>query len=282
MSASHDFTDATGAAATVVSAVPALPAYPLPPDVRDRLLTLAAQSDVLIFGEMHGTREVPRLVASLLPDLAQRGYQGLTLEIPADVRDTLIDWAENDEQPLPAFFAAPSFDGRGNAETLALVRTALRPTNGAGAWQLLCFDKAAGEPSGGWPERDAAMARNLAEQQSRFCPGGKVLAVCGNLHSRLVRRSRPDHFSYLLWPSFAAALAEQNSALFVRSVNLAFHAGTFYNVAVRTLSDPNRPPLPAPFLAAEPESEHSLELHLPRATAATFLATPSPPPEETI
>ena len=269
--------DAPGAEAIVVSAVPALPTYPLPLDVREGLQALAAESDVLIVGEMHGTRQVPYLLAELLPDLAVLGYLGLALEISADARDDLAGWAVNDERPVPDFFAAPSFDGRGNAEALALIRTTLRRRGEN--WQLLCFDEAFGDQSGGWAARDARMVRNLAAQRSLLCPDGKVIAVCGNMHSRIVQRSRPEDWSYALWPSFAAALGEQNPAWAVRSVNLVFQTGTCYNMAVRILGDPNRPPLPAPMLVARTESEHTLELHLPQSTAASFLAPPSDVPE---
>lgn len=279
MSASTRFPNATGAAANVVSAVPALPAYPLPLDVREGLLKLADESDVLIVGEMHGTREVPYLLAELLPDLADRGYQGLALEIPADARNDLAGWAMNDERPVPGFFAAPSFDGRGNAEALALVRAALRSPNGARPWQLLCFEATDDQPFAEWAERDAFMARNLAAQRSRLCPNGKIIAVCGNMHSRVARRSRPDDWSHALWPSFAAVLGEQNPQWAVRSVNIVFQSGTFYNMAVRSLDNPNRLPLSAAALIADPNSEHTLELHLPRAMAASFLAPPLDVPE---
>jgi len=106
-----------------------------------------------------------------------------------------------------------------------------------------------------------------------------VIAVCGNMHSRVVRRSRPEDWSHALWPSFAAALGEQNPQWAVRSVNVVFRAGTFYNMAVRTLGDPNHSPLPAPMLVARPDSEHTLELHLPQSTAASFLAPPLDLPE---
>lgn len=269
--------DAAGPAAKLTNVLPDLAPYPLPTDVRDGLLTLATQSEVLIVGEMHGTREVPRLIAELLPTLAPLGYRGLALEIPADARDTLADWAVSEDLPVPGFFAAPSFDGRGNAEALALIRTALRQS--VEAWQLLCFDEASGDQSGGWAERDARMAQNLAAQRTLLCPNGKVIAVCGNMHSRVVRRSQPEDWSHALWPSFAAALGEQNPQWAVRSVSIVFRAGTFYNVAVRTMGDASRAPVPAPVRVARPESEHTLELHLPRSTAASFLASPSNVPE---
>ena len=98
------------------------------------------------------------------------------------------------------------------------------------------------------------------------------------MHSRVVRRSRPEDWSYALWPSFAA-LGEQNPRWVVRSLDVVFRAGTFYNVSVRSMGDAARPALPAPVLVTGPKSEHTLELHLPQSTAASFLAPPSDLPE---
>lgn len=100
--------------------------YDLPAPVLQSLLDLAAGADVLLIGETHGTREVPRLVAALLDPLAALGYGGLGLEMARDQRDALAAWAAGaaTPPPPPPFFAAPWPDGRGNAQALALTRAA--------------------------------------------------------------------------------------------------------------------------------------------------------------
>ncbi len=262
--------------AAITNTIPALPPYPLPPDVRQVLLSLAAESDVLFFGEMHGTQEVPRLIATLLPDLALLGYRGLALEMPADTREPLAAWGADTAQPVPAFFATPSYDGRGNAQALALVRAALQ--SDASLWELFCFDAAPDQKWDGWTARDAGMANNLADQRRKHCPGDKVVAICGNMHSRLVRKSAPGDWAYDFWPALAAVVTEREPSLAVRSVNVVFRTGTFYNVEVRTLGGPGGEPLAQAYVAGDGNSEHTLDLHLPTATAATFLKTPTPLP----
>lgn len=264
--------DATGEAPAVVSAPPdPLPPLLLPEAGADRLRELAAETGVLIFGETHGTREVPRMLAGLLPLLEPLGYRGLAFEADADQRDGLEEWARGEAETAPPFWASPSFDGRGNAESLALAREAARA-----GWRLLCFDLAPGQPAGeGWAGRDAAMAGNLVEQRRRLCLDGRVLAVCGNMHSRLTRRSQPGEWGYDLWPSFAAALQAAQPELAVRSVNVRFGRGTYYNVAVRTLhgGDAGAADVEAR-VSDDLRGEHSLELRLPECTAASFLAAP--------
>ena len=111
--------------------------YELSPDVVQALIDVAVTSDVLLFGELHGTQEVPRLLVRLLDDLAAVGYRGLALEIPRDERDALERWARVESTTVPEFFAHPFADGRGNRQVLSLVHQVLAPDR---HWHLLCFD----------------------------------------------------------------------------------------------------------------------------------------------
>jgi len=238
--------------------------YNLPEAANERLFSLAAGSDLLLIGELHGTQEVPRVLLGLLPHLVPLGYGGLALEMPADQRDQLLRCAQGDASPPPLFGPSDFRDGRGNAQALRLVRRAV-----ADGWRLLCFDMAfrkAGDP---WSARDAGMAQNLREQWERHCPGRKVLGVCGNYHSRLAPPTEPTD----LWPSFAYAFQQLRPDLAVRSVNVTFGRGAFFNGEVRTFD--NGPE----YSAAQPEvrppgwAGHTMDLYLPHATPATFLDT---------
>ena len=115
----------------------AITSYELPPPVEAELLALAAQSDLVLLGETHGTQEVPRLVLGLLDDLAALGYGGLGLEMPGGEQDALEKWIAGEGEP-PPFFGAKEFqDGRGNEQALSLIRQAASRSPG---WKLLCFD----------------------------------------------------------------------------------------------------------------------------------------------
>lgn len=164
---------------------PILP-YDLPPSVKAQLLELAARSDLLLLGETHGTQEVPRLVLGLLDDL---GYGGLALELPRGEENQIVEWAAGKGDPPPFFGPAEFRDGRGNAQALALIRQTL---SHRGEWKLLCFDIDFLREGEEWADRDRHMAEFLLEQWQERCAGRKVVAVCGNYHSRLVAPARPD------------------------------------------------------------------------------------------
>ncbi len=249
----------------------ALEPYLLPDMVLKTLQDVAAQSDVLILGELHGTQEVPRLVQTLLPSLAAWGYGALALEIDADQHRALVDWAMDRTQPAPPFFAQPSGDGRGNVQVLSLVQTAVNAD-----WQLLCFDMASTEPiismENFWQQRDAAMARNMAAQRQAICPDAKVLVVCGNMHARLFNHAPEDSWAYPLWPSFAAMLREQQPTLVISAINIDFGAGEYYNGGRINSFDSQA--LDESRIDLTENTEFTLTLRLPTATAVTFLHDP--------
>src|SRR4030088_3297551 len=94
----------------------------LPTSVEQAVLDLAARCDLLLFGELHGTREVPALLSGLLNKLHELGYGGLGLEVPRDQRQALADFAAAKTPAPPPFYAHPSKDGRGSGEALDLIK----------------------------------------------------------------------------------------------------------------------------------------------------------------
>ncbi len=226
------------------------------------MLTVAAESDLLLIGETHGTQEVPRLMLGLLPALAELGYGGLALEMPMGQRGQLLRSVKGQDSPPPLFGPSDFRDGRGNAQALSLILQAVNM-----GWNVLCFDVDSIQEGDAWSVRDQGMALNLQDQWGQHCPGRKVFGVCGNFHSRLMPPTEPTE----LWPSFAYSFEQARPDLAVRAINVIFHAGGFFNGEVRTIG-----PGPEPFgEKAEVRHPnwlgHTLDLHLPSATPVTFL-----------
>ncbi len=238
--------------------------YDLPQPAKEQLLELAAQSDLLLLGETHGTQEVPCLVLGLLDDLAALGYGGLALELPRGQESRLLEWAAGKGEPPPFFGPAEYHDGRGNVQALSLIQQVLsRP-----GWNLLCFDIDFLREGEEWADRDRRMAEGLVEQWEERCPGRRVIAVCGNYHSRLLAPAQPD---YGPWPSFGYTVQQSRPDLTVNSVNIVFQRGAFFNGEVRKFD------IGAEHFAVAAEVRrpgsfgHTADLYLPRATPATFL-----------
>ncbi len=277
--------------------------YQLPVDSARSLERIASQSDVLVLGEAHGSQEVPAVVTAMLMPLDKLGYGVLAIEVPSDQQEQLIAWATGKTTDVPSFYAKPGTDGRGNIQMLSLIRAAVsEPLR----WKLICFDGTEAEmlqdedlekefgPDEIDPaqipmdnrisdvqirlnlKRDARMASNLARESKPLDPHGKVLAICGNLHARTANNPAPDNPIGSLWPSFAAELQRTHATWHVRSVDINFHGGEcFFNGKVSALAGS---PLGEAETRTTPGGDWDLELHLPRATPATFLVPPSDPP----
>jgi hypothetical protein len=268
--------------------------YPLPPEVGASIEKLAARSNVLIVGEVHGTREVPRLVAALLSPLNQLGYRVLALEVPNDAQAPLLAWARGETDKAPDFFANPNGDGRGNVQLLELVRTAIAPPF---RWQVVCFDESevglekkyaaliktrqtrgtdsshapfsADDEVALWRERDATMASNLAKETRTLKSKDKVLAICGNFHAR-TRHAAKDPMLSKFWPSFAEMVKQGQPAWRVSSVDIAFASGAYFNQGkVQTIR--GRPVERAEVRPAD-ATEWDLVIGLPKASPASFLS----------
>jgi erythromycin esterase-like protein len=253
----------------------AVAADALPPGVEDRVLQIAASNHLLLFGELHGTREVPALVAGLLPKLVERGYRGLALEVPRDQQTLLTAWAAGQLDQPPPFFTRPSRDGRGNLEVLELVKAA-RGLH----MELMCFDQAPDQGAQQWADRDDWMARNLLEAWTHLPADSKVVGICGSLHARLV----PDQGlgrmlrkavsgGQQLWPSLAGWLRRHQPTLRAAAVEVRFARGEYFNMGEKSI-------FTRPSARTEPWTQDvgpafTVALWLPRATSATFLAPPT-------
>ena len=212
------------------------------------------------------------MTASLLPELHKMGYRALALEVYADQQPPLAAWATGKSSHIPSFYSGTHSDGRGNIQMLALVRAALSAPY---HWKVFCFDLASSKPSDTWQMRDAGMARNFSAQWQRLAPDAKVVAICGGLHARTTNHSTPDGQMADLWPSFAANLQRVYPGKHIRSIEVLPQRGSSFNGArVNSFTGA---------LLAEARTRHrptddwDLELGLPFATPATFLAPSFPP-----
>ncbi|GAC1616205.1 MAG: hypothetical protein NVS4B9_05640 [Ktedonobacteraceae bacterium] len=245
--------------------------YELSVEVLQAITDIALTSDVLIFGELHGTQEVPRLVLSLLEALTTAGYRGLALEIPCSDREMLERWVRVQNTVLSDFFAHPLADGRGNQEVLALIQQSLTSQSD---WHLLCFDQGPDQLAQKWADRDGWMAHNFTEQWIHLCPTAKIVGICGNLHSRLALPSqRGATASY--WPSFAHQLQVLHPDKITSTIKIRFQSGAYFNMKPHSLHRFGWQWLFPPKKAILREArDHSFELLLPHATPATFLTPP--------
>jgi hypothetical protein len=283
-----------GAAFRAAAQQSEFPPVSLPAAVREFLIKLGSDCDILLLGETHGTQEVPAVVAAMLPDLTQSGFRVLALEIPHDQQASLIAWGKGEAGAVPPFFARPGPDGRGNEQVLALMRRALRPPF---EWKLICFDdteeklvqqvtaRLPKDAKGSLAERaaqltpdditalgiarDAEMAKHFAAERKLSAMNDKVLVICGNIHARTANNATEGSPITALWPSFAAVLKQDQPQWKLRSIHVQAFGGEYFNGG--KMNKFAERPLDKIEVRATPGGDWDCQLNLPNATAATFI-----------
>jgi hypothetical protein len=205
------------------------------------------ESGFLLLGEVHGVRENPLVIRSLMRAL---GMSGLALEWHEDMAAAVSSFIAGG--PLADHPLLWSGDGRITDGHLAVLRErAAHP-----GLSLALFDETV-PAEWDWPQRDEAMARRILAAPAA---DGGTLIVAGNAHTPTTRTRYGTPLGQ--W------LAAQRPG--VREIRIIYHEGRFYNMRPRQFD----PVVPAPRRARLREESGGLVLDLPTATEATVPERP--------
>jgi hypothetical protein len=208
------------------------------------------ESGFLLLGEVHGVRENPLVIRSLLQAF---GLHGLALEWPEDLASTtgafLLDGTLGDH---PLLWLG---DGRITAGHLAV----LRERAAAGSLSLTLFDGTIGA-DWNWSQRDEAMARRILAAP---VTGTGTLVVAGNAHTPTTSTS--------LGMPLGACLAHQRAG--IREIRISYGGGHYYNMQPRQFRRHARPRRRQPRLY---QRRGTLILDLPIAEEAIVPQQPWP------
>ena len=222
-----------------------------PPALAAARLSLE-ESGFLLLGEVHGVRENPLVIRSLMRAL---GLSGLALEWHADLAPATEEFAAGGRLPdHPLLWFG---DGRITAGHLAV----LRELAAAGLLSLMLFDGTIGA-GWNWSQHDEAMAGRILA-----APGtaAGTLVVAGNAHTPTARTR--------LGVPLGAHLARQRPG--VREIRISYGGGRFYNLEPRRF---RRRTGPWRHRAQLRERRGSLALDLPTAREAVVPQRPMPWP----
>lgn len=234
--------------------------------------TQAADHRLILLGELHGTREIPALVAALVAAYAEAGPVVLGLEVPHTEHAALRRYLESDVRPpARASLQAGGFwqvsgdqhDGRRSHDMLDLVEAVRRLRVAGRDVAVLPVDV---RPDHGrdhhW--RDVQMAEHVRIANAAL-PRGRLLVLTGNVHAML---RRPDYAPAQMQTSMGAHLR----ALAPYAVNIGAHGGQFWACTGQCGPLDVRPSA----LQGGPIPEHHgapyhLQVQLPRLSVARLL-----------
>lgn len=184
--------------AALVAALSGADARAAAPNGDDPVVIAAQELDaqagahrLLLLGEMHGTREPPRLVAQLAGRYAQQGSVLVVLELSASIQARLDAYLDSDgsAQARAQLLSDPYWhrrkeesDGRRNLEVIDLVERLRQLRKQGHAVAMLAMDNRVGEDMSS-ADRDQAMAARIRTAHAALPAAGRMLVVTGNVHA---------------------------------------------------------------------------------------------------
>lgn len=152
---------------------------------------------LILLGEKHGTREIPRLVGRLVGDYALEGPVLLALEIPGSEQAHLRRYLASDGSAAAraSLMSSPFWtiqgdqhDGRRSHDMVDLVEQVRRLKSQGRDVGLLAYDVERGAVRGA-NDRDQGMATRVRAAYAAL-PRGRLLVLGGNVHAML---AKPDY-----------------------------------------------------------------------------------------
>jgi hypothetical protein len=196
-------------------------------EAAQRIVAEAGEHKLILLGEMHGTREAPRLVSRLAALYAAKQPIGVALEIDAGLNPAIETFLASDDGETarakllerPYWYVEPArSDGRRNLELIALLEDLRQLRAGGATVVVLGVDN---PPFGKTDSqaRDKAMADRLLEAL-RGSTRSRVLVLTGNVHAM---RARPAYAP----PEMQAPMGSYLADLQPFSVDIAARGGQF-------------------------------------------------------
>jgi hypothetical protein len=253
-------------------------AQPVAENAAQRLADSYDKQTILLIGELHGTEEIPALVAALVDRLSDHDPVTLGLEIPRQERerfDTFLqsDGSDNARTALLAgdFWQPPrNTDGRRSKAMVNLVESIQRlRANGRDIDVALLDDLAVEDFEG----RNDSMAQAIAALGSSL-QSGPAVVLMGNYHTR-VALPRGQLISEGEPIEMIVPTVMRFSGIALTSVNVAGVNGTYWGCLAQDecgpqeLTGPESAVTTAEFIENDPSRDgYHLSIRLPELTAS--------------
>jgi hypothetical protein len=183
---------------------------------KDEIKECLADKDVIVIGEIHGTKEVPAFILQLTKLMVEQNHAvTVALEINKDLQDEMDYYKKNhDGAPL---FKSDYFKVKDGRTSIAMAKliTELQSMNGV---EILCFDIESTESESA--NRDSLMAINLTVASTK-----KMIVLTGNLHANLNGGFHRSDFKSAMY--HFQKMQRLGSRLL--SLNTHFASGTVWN-----------------------------------------------------
>lgn len=198
-------------------------------EVPDALAASLSGARVVLFGEMHGTQEMPAYTFSVARRLAHEHSVALGFEFPVDLQKDIDTFLKTGDERILArldFFQDVQYhSGRGSRMMIQLLRDLRKFPQ----IKIFCFDitTAQHQDPTNLSQRDTMMAQNILNFWKRN-QNRMLVTLSGNIHSRLTNGfpGVPDHLN--MGAELLRLSQGQLSMQNVRNVLYRFYEGSIW------------------------------------------------------
>ncbi len=200
--------------------------------IRDKI----RDKQIIFFGEIHGTREIPMILTEFFKIFSQEEDFDLAVEIPKTYQEKITDFLrlrkEEILNEISFFQHQKNSDGRNSLEYLQLIK-ALSEINRQKqvSINVLCIDLSVENKFESQNEREEGMANNILNLWKKE---KKLFVILGNIHASKKefifdeKMIRPVAY-------YLSVVSHLSSNIF--SVNLQPRTGEFFNFGVKKVGE---------------------------------------------
>lgn len=184
---------------------------------------------LILFGEIHGTKEIPNLIEEFLIDIAKEEDFDLCLEIPEEFQKNINEFFEQgNENKLKeiSFFSKPyNQDGRGSLEYLNLIKKIYEINIEYNKnIKIFCIDSDANNQE----EKEQLIASNII----KVLKNKKIFVILGEVHAS---KGFISLYEKRFLPAGAILFNKLKNKMF--SIRILPTKGRFFNFGVKEISE---------------------------------------------
>lgn len=203
----------------------------------DTLLSLTKGKEVILFGELHGTKEIPHLLEKFFRTLAELETFNIALEIPRSCQSSvdifLMNGNEQHLKTLEFFKNISESDGRNSREYLELIKnTYTINKNKQQKISIFCIDLDV-YPSGKTAQEEKE--ETLTKKVLDLAKYGRLFVILGDIHAAKKIITLGDKEIIPAGYRLASQLKEK-----VISIRLSPQSGSFFNRTKKIVSQENK------------------------------------------
>ncbi|PIU61878.1 hypothetical protein COS83_03375 [archaeon CG07_land_8_20_14_0_80_38_8] len=178
---------------------------------------------VVIFGETHGTKEIPLLFSKFLEEYSSIKDFDLCLEIPSNEQENISNFLSTGNPAFLELNSMDSRDGRKSAEILELIKNIYLLNKNI---SIFCVDLDYNNQLNKINERDNIIAKNIQQNLK----DKQLIAFLGNFHAA----KQDIIMNNVIFKTTGSILKKElNNSLI--TINLAPLKGTFFNNSLKNI-----------------------------------------------